>query len=277
MSLKKFPEKRVFITGAGSGFGRALALEFAKMGWKVAIAEINPERAAETGGLVTAAGGHPLEIICDVTSPESMEEAAAEIKTAWGGLDILVNNAGVAAAGRIENTPLETWDWILALNTKSIIHGCRAFIPMLKEQGSGYIVNMASNAGIASLPEMGCYNVTKAAAISITETLRGELAPFKIGVSVICPTFFKTNLMDQFTSPDENQRKMANAFFSKSRFTSERIAKHVIKRVNKGKFYIITQPDGKFIWYSKRFFPETYFRVLSYVYSSGLFKKYLGI
>ncbi|MDY6906255.1 MAG: SDR family NAD(P)-dependent oxidoreductase [Thermodesulfobacteriota bacterium] len=259
MLLKRFPNKRIVITGAGSGFGRAMAVEFAKMGWKIGIAEINSERAAETATLVSDAGGEPVEIICDVTKPEDLTAAAAEVKRLWGGVDILVNNAGVAAAGLIENTPLETWEWILTLNTKSIIYGCRAFIPLLKEQGAGYIVNMASNAGIASLPEMGCYNVTKAAAISITETLRSEMAAHNIGVSVICPTFFKTNLMDQFTSPDENQRKMANAFFSKTRFTPEQIARHVIKGIKKKKFYIITQPDAKFTWYTKRFFPELYF------------------
>ncbi|MFP4446894.1 MAG: SDR family oxidoreductase [Desulfosudaceae bacterium] len=277
MSFAQFPEKRVFITGAGSGFGRALAMEFARMGWQVAIAEINPERAAETAGLVNRAGGQAREMICDVSQPESLEAAADEIKEAWGGLDILVNNAGVAAAGRVENTPLETWEWILTLNTKSIIYGCRAFLPMLKAQGYGYVVNMASNAGLASLPEMGCYNVTKAAAISLTETLRGELAPHNIGVSVICPTFFKTNLMDQFTSPEEEQRRMANAFFNKSRITPEQVARHAIKRINKNKFYIIAQADGKFMWYAKRFFPETYFKVMAYIYKTGKFKKYLGI
>jgi len=275
MVLSSFPEKRVFITGAGSGFGRALALEFAKMGWNVAVAEINPERASETASMVRESGGQPLEIICDVTKPEQLEQAADTVKKEWGGLDILVNNAGVAAAGLVEETPLETWDWILGLNTRSIIHGCRAFIPMLKEQKSGYIVNMASAAGIAALPEMGCYNVTKAAAISLSETLRSELSPFNIRVSVICPTFFKTNLMDQFTSPDERQRRLAEAFFRRTSYTPDRIARHAIKCINRKKFYIIAQPDGKVLWLAKRFFPETYLKLLSFGYRKIFYKKFL--
>lgn len=277
MSLKRFPEKRTLITGAGSGFGRALALEFAKLGWRIGVAEINAERAAESAELIRQAGGRPVEILCDVTKPEDLDAAAALVQKEWGGLDILVINAGVAAAGLVEKTPLETWDWILALNTKSIILGCRSFIPMLKAQKSGYIVNMASVAGISSLPEMGCYNITKAAAISLSETLRGELAPFNIGVSVICPSFFKTNLMDQFTSPDERQRKMAAAFFQKSRATADQIARHVIKCVDKKRFYIITQKDARFMWYAKRYFPETYFRITAGVYKKNLIDKYLGV
>lgn len=275
--MKKFPGKRVLITGAGSGFGRALALEFANMQWRVAIAEIDPDRAGETARLVKTAGGHPLEIICDVSRPEDLVNAARLVEDQWNGLDILVNNAGVAAAGLVEDTPLETWEWILALNTKSIIHGCRAFIPLLKKQRNGYIVNMASCAGVASLPEMGCYNVTKAAAISLSETLRSELSPFNIGVSVICPTFFKTNLMDQFTCTDEQQRRLAQAFFNKSRCSAEQIARHVIKSIRKKRFYIFTQADAKMVWWLKRFFPELYLKSISFLHKSGLSKKLLGV
>ena len=111
------------------------------------------------------------------------------LKKKWNGVDILINNAGVAAAGYFEKIPLDRWDWIIDINLKSIIYGCRAFIPQFKEQGSGYIVNVASNAGIASLPEMGSYNVTKAAAISASETLRTELSPRNIGVLSCAPHF----------------------------------------------------------------------------------------
>ncbi len=274
---KKFPKKRIMITGAGSGLGRTLALEFAEMGWKVAIAEINPERSKETADLLNRKGGQSLEISCDVTKPEDLENVAARIKNEWGGIDIIVNNAGVSAGGYFEKIPLDKWEWIIDINLKSIIYGCRAFIPMLKEQGYGYIVNTASNAGMASLPEMGSYNMTKAGVISMSETLRLELAPHNIGVSVICPTFFKTNLMNQFTSPDERQRKLAEAFFNKSTVTSEKIARHVICSIRKKRFYIITQFDGKLAWYGKRYFPELYFKTVSFIYRLKIFEKFLGV
>ncbi|MDA8140000.1 MAG: SDR family oxidoreductase [Desulfobacteraceae bacterium] len=275
--MKRFPKKRVVITGAGSGLGRAMSLEFAKLGWNVCVSDINAERAKETERLVTLQGGTPLVIGCDVTRPEQLESLAAELKKKWGGVDIVINNAGVAAAGFMEKIRLETWDWIITLNLKSVIYGCRAFIPLLEAQGGGHIVNVASNAGIASLPEMACYNVTKAGVISLSETLRAELTPKKIGVSVVAPTFFKTNLMDQFTSPDPRQRQMANAFFNKSSVTSEDVARHVIRAVKKNQLYVITQWDGKLAWFCKRLTPEIYFKVLGWIYKKGLGDRYLGM
>jgi len=272
---KKFPDKRVVITGAGSGLGRALALEFARKKWKIAIAEINDERAEETAVMACKAGGTAITIHCDVTKPEDLDNVLKKLLQEWHGVDILINNAGVASAGWFEKIPLEKWDWIIGLNTNSIIHGCRSFIPYFKEKKSGYIVNVASNAGIASLPEMASYNATKAAAISLTETLRIELAASNIGVSVVCPTFFKTNLMDQFSSPDERQRKLADTFFGHATVTSEKVARHTIESIEKNRFYVITQKDGRNIWRMKRFAPELYFKVFGMVYKTGFFDKHL--
>jgi NAD(P)-dependent dehydrogenase (short-subunit alcohol dehydrogenase family) len=272
---KKFPGKRVVITGAGSGLGRALALEFAKRNWSVAIAEINDERAKETAAMVKKEGGKPLTIHCDVTKPADLDELLKKVLEEWKGVDILINNAGVASAGWFERIPLEKWDWIIGLNTNSIIHGCRSFIPYFKERKSGYIVNVASNAGIASLPEMASYNATKAAAISLTETLRIELSASNIGVSVVCPTFFKTNLMDQFSSPDERQRQLADTFFGNAKVTSEKVARHTIKSIEKNRFYVITQKDGRNMWRMKRWTPELYFKIFGMIYKTGFFDRHL--
>jgi NAD(P)-dependent dehydrogenase (short-subunit alcohol dehydrogenase family) len=274
---KKFPEKRVIITGAGSGLGRALAMEFAARKWRIAVADINKKRMKETAAMVTRAGGKALEIQCDVTKTQDFTKALTTLKKEWSGVDILVNNAGVAAAGYMEKIPLSEWEWIMNINLRSLIYGCRTFIPLFKEQGSGYIVNVASNAGIASLPEMASYNVTKAGVISLSETLRVELSPHNIGVSVVCPTFFKTNLMDQFTSPDERQRLMAESFFQKARTSSEKVARHVMSSIRKRRLYVITQADGKFIWYMKRLNPNMLYRIIAWGYCRGIFDKYLGI
>ncbi len=272
---KKFPNKRVVITGAGSGLGRALALEFAKKNWKIAIAEISKERAGETAVLVEQNGGTPLVIPCDVTKPEDLDRVLATLKKEWNGVDILINNAGVASAGWFEKIPLEKWDWIIGLNTKSIVHGCRSFIPYFTGQKSGYIVNVASNAGIASMPEMASYNATKAAAISLTETIKIELSRHNIGVSVVCPTFFKTNLMDQFTSPDKRQLELANTFFGNAQVSAEKVARHTITSIEKNRFYVITQKDGRNMWRMKRYFPELYFKVFSLLYRTGFYDRHL--
>jgi len=273
---KKFPGKRVVITGAGSGLGKALAMEFAKMNWNIAIAEINDERAKESSEMVRKEGGIPLTIHCDVTKPEDLENVLNVVKKEWKGVDILINNAGVAAAGWFEAIPLEKWNWIIGINLMSIVHGCRTFIRHFKEAGTGgYIVNVASNAGIASLPEMVSYNTTKAAVISISETLKTELSRINVGVSVVCPTFFKTNLMDQFTSPDERQRELANTFFGNAKTTSEKVARHTVESIEKNRFYVITQKDGRNMWRMKRWFPELYFKVMSLFYKTGFYDRHL--
>lgn len=273
--MKKFAGKRVFVTGAGSGFGRAIALEFAKMGWKVGIGEINMERAAESKKLVDAAGGEGLVIDCDVTKEENLQKAADILVEKWGGVDVVVNNAGVAGAGRIECIPEDQWDWIIALNLKSVIYGCKVFTPILEKQGGGHFINMASSAGIACLPEMSCYNVTKAAVISLSETLRTELGPKKIGVTVVAPTFFASNLMDSFRSTDESQRRMANKFFQRSKATAEQVARYAIKCMKKDRLYSIYQTDGKFVWLAKRLFPEIYFNTVRKGYSQKVIAKAL--
>ncbi|HOS99754.1 MAG TPA: SDR family NAD(P)-dependent oxidoreductase [Acidobacteriota bacterium] len=271
--MKRFPSRRVLITGAGSGLGRALALEFARRGWRVAVAEIDAGRAKETARRVRAAGGEALEIPCDVCRPEDLEAAARVVGDAWGGLDILVNNVGSVAAGRFEQIPLAEWDRILTVNLRSVIHGCRAFIPGFKAQGGGHIVNIASAAGFATYPEMAGYNASKAAVIALSETLRVELAPHRVGVTVVCPTYFRSNIMEGFTSTDARQRRMAEVLLRRSRTTADAIARRVVRAVGRGRFRVITPLGGRAIWLCQRLFPGLYLRGLTAVYRSGYLEK----
>ncbi|MGQ9842468.1 MAG: SDR family oxidoreductase [Spirochaetota bacterium] len=278
MNLEKtYPKKRVVITGAGSGLGKAIALQFAQRKWNVIIADINEPRAFDTAQVVENHGGKAFPKQYDVTNEKDCIFLCTYVEKNFDGCDILINNAGVASAGFFEKIPMRTWDWIYTINTKSIILMCRTFIPVFKQQRYGYIVNIASSAGIASLPEMGCYNMTKAAVISLSETLRGELSPYNIHVSVVCPTFFRTNLMDQFISPDTRQKIIAQKFFDHSLSTAEDVATPVIKHISEKRFFIIKQIDGKIIWWFKRHFPELYFKCLSFFYSKYFFYKPLGI
>ncbi len=263
---RRFPGKRVLITGAGSGLGRALALEFARRGWKIGIAEILEDRARESETLVAREGGTGLTIPCDVARHEQVEAAVETVQATWGGLDILVNNAGVLAAGYFDEIPLDAWERIIDVNQMSMIYGCRAAIPVFKRQRSGYLVNVASSAGIVSLPETGSYNMTKAAVISISETLRTELAAFDVGVSVVCPTFFKTNLMERFTAPDERHRRFIDAMFSRSTVTAQQVAQRIIESIEDNRLYVIPQIDGRLLWWAKRAVPELYFRLLAFAY-----------
>lgn len=275
--MKRFPRKRIIITGAGSGLGKTLALDFAKLGWNVAVSDIHTQRAKETLRQVEDAGGTGIALHCDVARWEDVKKLADTVADQWGGADIIVNNAGVPVVGFVEKIPVKDWRWIISINLMGVVHGCKAFIPIFQRQGAGHIVNIASSAGIVSLAEMAPYNVTKAGVISLSETLRAELSGRNIGVTVVCPTFFKTNLMEQARYTDDHQIKMAKAFFEKSMCTVQDVSRHIIRSVKKNRLYVLTQIDAKIYWRFKRFFPQLFHEFIGLVYRKKFLDKSLGI
>lgn len=264
-----FPQQpRAVITGAGSGFGRALALQLGRRQGRILVCDVDLPGAEETARLVHGAGGTAAAFRCDVRTPADLERAADEADRLWGGTDILVNNAGVAVAGRVGEISLDDWTWIMNINLWGVIHGCHVFVPRFRKQKSGYILNVAAAAGYISLPEMSAYSVTKAGVISLTETLYGELGPDNVAISVACPSFFKTNLMDTFRSPEARQRDIAQSLFNKSKATADDVAAAALAALEKGKLYAIPQADAKAIWLLKRLNPTLYYGALrKYFYS----------
>lgn len=270
--MHRFPNKRVFITGAGSGFGKALSLEFAQRGWKVAVSDIIEERVSQTAEEVRHKGGQAMEIVCDVTRYEELEQAANRIQQEWNGLDIVVNNAGIAVVGLMEKVPIEDWNKIIDVNLKSVIYGCRIFIPLFKRQGQGHIVNMASAAGFLALPEMGPYNVAKAGVIALSETLRPELAKHNIGVTVLMPTFFRTNLTNGAIAAEERNLKWGQKMVNEANYTAEQVVKKAMTAIEKNSFYVIPQFDGRQFWFLKRHTPNVTSKLVGFMYKHGLDK-----
>ena len=187
--------KSAVITGAASGIGRALAVAWARRGWKIGIADIDVEGAERTLGMVEQVGGMGDIFKCDVSNLDDVQAMADHFFAAWGKVDILVNNAGIAVMGFVGEVPLKEWQRVMDINLWGVIYGCHAFVPRMREQGGGNIVNLASSAGVVSMSEMGPYNTTKASVISLSETLRTELASDGIGVTVVCPMFIDTDIL----------------------------------------------------------------------------------
>ncbi|HUT52771.1 MAG TPA: SDR family NAD(P)-dependent oxidoreductase [bacterium] len=260
-------QKRALVTGAGSGLGRALCLGLARRGYTVAVTDINVPAAEETAGLVGEAGGKASVARVDVTRAEELESAAERFFSEWGGVDLLINNAGVAAAGRMEEVTLEDWHWIMGINFWSVVHGSRAFIPRMRAQGGGHIINVASLAGIASLQYMSPYNATKAAVISLSETLKGELHPDNIGVTVVCPSFFKTNLISNYRGPAD-LKDAAQTLLDIGKLSADQIAEKTLRAMEKNRLYLVPHRIGVALWLMKRLSPELCFRLLH----CGLFK-----
>jgi len=188
--------KTAFVTGGASGIGLALGRAFAEADMKVMLADIEAD-------LLSAAVksldkfGEVRGITCDVADPDSVDRAAQASYEAFGNVHVVCNNAGVGARGGIDNISLDNWRWVFDVNVMGVLHGIRAFLPHMRSHGEGgHFVNTASMAGIAAGQFFNPYGASKHAVVSMSEGLAAQLKPFGIGVSVLCPEFVRTNIVE---------------------------------------------------------------------------------
>jgi NAD(P)-dependent dehydrogenase (short-subunit alcohol dehydrogenase family) len=247
--------QRVLVTGAASGLGLALASALAARGDRVLATDL----ALERPDAVPAGVGY---LALDVRSDTDWALALEHVRSTWGGLDLLVNNAGVAAGGRIDVATMEEWHRIVDINLLGVVRGCRTFTPLLKAQGSGHIVNTASLAGLVHAPGMAAYNSVKAGVVALSETLSHELAPFGIAVSVVCPSFFRTNLGASFQGADTELEEAGKKMVSGARRTADGVAAVVLRGIDARKDVILTDVDGQIAWRAKRFARPAYTAVM---------------
>lgn len=262
MAKHRFPSRpRAFITGAASGFGRAVALDLAARRGRLVLSDIDEDGLRETAELVERRGGEARTIRCDVRDPDQVEAQAALADEAFGGVDIGVNNAGVAVAGPVGDVSLEDWKWQIDINLWGVIYGCHALVPRMKAQKSGWILNVASAAGIISAPTMGPYNVSKAGVIALTETLAGEL-PVGVTASALCPTFFRTNIHASARTTMPHMQKQTAKLVTDSKWSAEQIAEIALDRLERGQLYIIPQRDARSYWRAKRVLGEQFYSLV---------------
>ena len=254
-------QARAVVTGAGSGIGRAFALELARRGGRVVVSDVSEERARAVVAEVEADGGEALAVRCDVSDEAQVRELAS-LAELWFGRDptLVVNNAGVGLGGTpVGQDRLEDWEWALGINLWGPIHGCRVFAPRLRRAGFGGIINVASAAGFAAGPHMAAYNVGKAGVVSLSETLAAELSGTGVHVSVLCPTFVRTNIVaDGRIAPDV--ARMATGLMRTSGLSPIRVARMTLDAHDRGRLYVVPQVDARLIWATKRLVPELYAR-----------------
>jgi NAD(P)-dependent dehydrogenase (short-subunit alcohol dehydrogenase family) len=267
--MDRFKTKTVVITGAGSGFGRALALNLARKGWRIGIADINDVGSKETLKMVEQTGGSGEVFHVDVADPQAVKKMADHFYSKWKRVDLLINNAGIAVGGAIGDVTLENWKLVTDIDYLGVVYGCHEFVSRMKAQGGGHILNIASAAGILSLAYMGTYNAAKAAVIALSETLRVEVAPDNIGVTVCCPTFFNTGLLDDMDTTSPWIGDVASTAFSNG-ISAETVAKRTIKAVEKNKLYAIPMIFMKILWLNKRLTPGFYYALPTFLHKRGL-------
>ena len=263
----------ILVTGGASGLGRSIAERFADAGYDVCIVDINAKRGMETEAALQAKGVDAFYMTCDVCSDSDFEAVRDAIAQRWRQLDVLVNNAGVATGGRIESGTMDDWQWVIDINLLGVVRGCRTFTPVMVAQGHGHIVNVASMAGLMSAPLMASYNATKAAVVSLSETLRVELEGDGIATSVVCPSFFQTNLLESSRTESEVMKQNISKLLASSEITAEDIAGEIFRAVNTGAFWVLPHKKGRTAWRIKRYLPDLFVKQLRKQYSRKLRRK----
>ncbi|MDY6796373.1 MAG: SDR family NAD(P)-dependent oxidoreductase [Actinomycetota bacterium] len=262
-------DKTAVITGADSGLGRALAIELAREGFRIGVLDVNMDEARKTVEMVERAGGTGESFFCDVSDLEQVQAAADHFFDAWGKVGVLVNNAGIASFGVIGDLPIEEWRKVIDVDLWGVIYECHAFVPSMKRQGGSHIINIASMAGVTPPLEEGPYNAAKAV-IYLSKTLKQELAPCDIGVTVVCPLGEKTNILKSTDYAGEFILSMWEAAFEHQKLTPEEYARRVVAAAGKDKLYFMPHAVGKFFWLNKRLAPSGLIKALAWLNKKGL-------
>ncbi|WP_069167956.1 SDR family NAD(P)-dependent oxidoreductase [Nocardia altamirensis] len=262
---------RAVVTGAGSGIGRAFALEIANRGGQVICADINEERADQTVAMIERK--HPgvaHAFRCDVAHREDVENLARFAESLFERpVTLVVNNAGVGIGGKhVGEVGFDDWEWALGINLWGVVHGCEVFTPQLRAARRGGIINVASAAGFAAAPSMAVYNVSKAGVLSLSETMAAELSGTGVAVTVLCPTFVKTNVAKDGRITTESAR-LADTLMRWTGFSPDHVARTTLDAHDRGQLYVLPQLDAHIVWRLKRYFPA------QYTYALGLLDRLL--
>lgn len=201
----RLQNKIALVTGAGSGFGRGIATRFAQEGAKVVIADINEQAAKKVAGDI---GDSAIAVVADVSENSDVEAMIQQTVEQWGRLDILVNNAGTTHRNKpMTEVTEEEFDKIFAVNVKSVFLTAKHGVPLMKKQGHGAILNVASTAGLRPRPGLAWYNTSKGAMITATKAMAIELAPDKIRVNAINPVAGETGMLHLFMGEDTPEKR----------------------------------------------------------------------
>ncbi len=258
----QYPSKRAFITGAASGLGQAMAEELSRDAWSLGLADVDALKLAQVAKSCQELGASVSTYTLDVSDALAYQTVAQTFLQQHQGIDLLVNNAGVGDGGEVGEYSLENWHWLLSINQMGVLYGCHYFIPHMKQHSSGYIINIASAAAFSSAPGMGPYNMSKAAVLSLSETLYGELKEFKVGVSCVMPSFFKTNIM-QSSRGGEEVKKMGQHMIDSSQLSAQAVAQEILHKVGKKQLYVRITQEGKLAWWFKRLAPLRFLNFVS--------------
>ena len=262
--ITDFKGKTAVLTGAGSGFGLECARIGAKLGMNLVLVDVQQDALDVATSELQALGAQVLPFKLDVSSASQMEAMAAAVQARFGAPHLVFNNAGVGSGGLIWENSVKDWEWVLGVNVMGVAHGVRVFTPMMLEAAKrdatwqGHIVNTASMAGLLNAPNMGVYNVSKHAVVSLSETLYQDLSLVtdQIGASVLCPFFVATGISQSHrnrptelrgSKPTQSQligQAMSEKAVGSGKVSAADVAQLVFDAVAANQFYIYSHPKA---------------------------------
>ncbi|ANN21243.1 acetoin dehydrogenase [Amycolatopsis orientalis] len=247
--MKSFTNKVVVITGAGSGIGRALAIELAGRGARLALSDVDALRVGETVALCVAVSptAEAKAYGLDVADRDAVLAHAEEVAADFGGANVLVNNAGVALGATVEEMTWDDYDWLMGINLGGVVNGTKAFLPQVIASGDGHIVNLSSVFGFIGVPTQSAYNAAKFGVRGFTEALRQEMliARYPVKVSCVHPGGIKTNIArDARGGVQRDVGKAAQGFEKIARTTPEKAAQTIVRGIERGTPRILIGGDA---------------------------------
>ena len=267
MGRMRWHSGTALITGAGSGLGRALALELAAARWRIVLADLQADRLAPVAADVESLGGTALPVTLDVRDAAAWQAVHERLRGECESLELLVNCAGVGATGEVGSLPVPQWQRVIDTNLVGTALGCETFLPWLRAHPTrSHVVNVASIAGILAPPSMAAYAASKAGVIALSEAIAAECGRRRPGVTIVCPGFFRSGLLESWHFTAGLESREAQRRMDASRWTSAAVARRVARAIDRDRRYVVVGRRARWLWRLKRLAPRATTALVARVY-----------